>query len=41
MGETVNAYNILVGKPERERPLERLRRRREDNIRVYIRESIL
>jgi len=29
-----NAYNILVGKPERKRPLGRPARRWEDNIRM-------
>jgi hypothetical protein len=37
MGEK-NAYRILVGKPERNRPLGRLRCRREDNIRMDLRE---
>jgi hypothetical protein len=31
-GVTRNAYRILVGKPERKRPLGRPRRRRVDNI---------
>jgi hypothetical protein len=34
MGEKKNAYRILVGKPEGKRPLGRLRRRWEDNIRM-------
>jgi hypothetical protein len=34
MGETRNAYNILVAKPERKRPL---RRPRPDNIRIDLR----
>jgi hypothetical protein len=38
MGEKRNAYRILVGKPERERPLGRLRRRWVDNIRMDLRE---
>jgi hypothetical protein len=33
MGEKRNAYKILVGKPERNRPLGRPRRRWEDNMR--------
>jgi hypothetical protein len=33
-----NAYRILVGNPERKRPLRRPRCRWEDNIKVYIRE---
>jgi hypothetical protein len=32
------AYRALVGKPERRRPLERTRRRWEDNIKVNLRE---
>jgi hypothetical protein len=32
------AYNMSVGKPEEERPLRRPRRRREDNIRMDLRE---
>jgi hypothetical protein len=38
MGEKRNAYRILVGKPEGERPLGRPRRRWEDNIRMDLRE---
>jgi hypothetical protein len=34
MGETRNAYRILVGKPEGKRPLGRPRRRWEDNIKM-------
>jgi hypothetical protein len=34
----MNAYRLLVGKPEGNRPLERLRRRLVDNIRMDIRE---
>jgi hypothetical protein len=37
-GEIRNAYKILVGKPERKRPLGRPRRRWEDNIRMDLRE---
>jgi hypothetical protein len=36
MGEVRDAYNILVGKPEGRRPLGRLRRRWEDNIKMDI-----
>jgi len=32
MEEMRNYYNILVGKPERKRPLGRTRRKWEDNI---------
>jgi hypothetical protein len=38
MGETRNAYRILVGKPERKRPLGRPRCRWVDNIKVDLRE---
>jgi hypothetical protein len=38
MGEKKTAYRILVGKPEGKRPLVRPRRRREDNIRMDLRE---
>jgi hypothetical protein len=38
IGETINAYNILVGKTEGKRPLGRRRRRWEDNIRRDLRE---
>jgi hypothetical protein len=34
MGNVRNAYKLLVGKPEWTRPLERPRRRWEDNIRM-------
>jgi hypothetical protein len=37
IGEMRNAYSILVGKPEGKRPLERSRRRCEDNIRTDLR----
>ena len=33
-----NAYRVLVGIPEGKRPLRRPRRRREDNIKVGLRE---
>jgi hypothetical protein len=38
MGETRNAYRILVGKPEGKSPLGRPRRRWVDNIKMYLRE---
>jgi hypothetical protein len=38
MGEVRGAFNILVGKPEGRRPLGRPRRRREDKIKMDIRE---
>jgi hypothetical protein len=34
MGETRNAYRILVGKPEGKRPIGRPRRRWVDNIKM-------
>jgi hypothetical protein len=34
IGEKRNAYRLLVGKPERKRPLGRPRRRRVGNIRM-------
>jgi hypothetical protein len=37
-GEKRNAYRILVGIPERKRPLERPRRRWADNIKMDLRE---
>jgi hypothetical protein len=37
-GEKRNAYRILVGKPERERPLGRPKRRWVDNIKMDLRE---
>jgi hypothetical protein len=39
MGEVRSAYNILVGKPERRRPLVRPRRRWETNIKMNLRET--
>jgi hypothetical protein len=38
MREERNAYRILVGKSEGKRPLRRPRRRRVDNIKIYLRE---
>jgi hypothetical protein len=37
-GEQRHAYKILVGKPEGKRPLGRLRRRWENNIKIGLRE---
>jgi hypothetical protein len=39
MGETRNAYRILVGKPEGKRPLGRSRRRWVDNIKIDLRQD--
>jgi hypothetical protein len=38
MGEKRNACRILVGKPGRKRPLRRPRSRREDNIKMDLRD---
>jgi hypothetical protein len=38
MGETRNAYRILVGKPEGKRPLGRPRRRWVDSNKIDVRE---
>jgi hypothetical protein len=38
MGTKMSAYRILVGKPERKRPLGRRRRKWEDNIKMDLRE---
>jgi hypothetical protein len=38
MGEKSNIYGILVGKPEGKRPLGRPRRKRVNNINMYLRE---
>jgi hypothetical protein len=37
-GEKRNACRILAGKPEGKRPLRRPRRRRVDDIKIYLRE---
>jgi hypothetical protein len=37
MGEGRGVYRVLVGKPEAKRPLGRLRRRWEDNIKLNLR----
>jgi len=34
MGQRRGVYRVLVGKPERKRPLGRLRRRWDDNIKI-------
>jgi hypothetical protein len=38
MGEKGRAYRILVGRPEERQPLERPRRRRENNIKMDLQE---
>jgi len=35
-----SAYNILVGKPERKRPLGRHVHRWEDNVRIYLKDTV-
>jgi hypothetical protein len=39
MGKVRNAYRTVVGKPERKKPLGRLRHTSEDNIKVDLREK--
>jgi hypothetical protein len=39
MGEKTGAYRILVGRPERRRPLGRPRHRWEDNIKMELQEE--
>jgi len=38
MGERKGVYRVLVGKPERKRPLGRTRRRWENNIKLDLQE---
>jgi len=38
MGEKMRVYRVLLGKPERRRPLRRPRRRWVDNIRMDLQE---
>jgi hypothetical protein len=38
MGAMINTHTNLVGKPERKRPLRRLRLRWDDSIRMVLRE---
>jgi hypothetical protein len=38
MGKKLNAYRILLGKPEEKRPLGGLRHKSEDNIKIYLRQ---
>jgi len=38
MGKGRGVYRVLVGKPERKRPLGRPRRRWEDNIKMHLQE---
>jgi hypothetical protein len=41
MGETRNAYRILVVKPEGQKPLRRPRRMWKDNIKKDVRENMM
>ncbi|KAJ4447437.1 hypothetical protein ANN_09444 [Periplaneta americana] len=41
MGESRNAYRVLVGRPEGKRPLGRPRRRWEDNIKMDLRDMMI
>ena len=38
MGQGIEVYRVMVGKPEGKRPLRRPRRRWEDNIKMDLRE---
>ena len=40
MGERGRVYRVLVGKPEKERPLGRHRPRWEDNIKLDLQEVV-
>jgi len=40
MGEGRGVYRVFVGKPEGKRPLGRLRRRWEDNIKMDLQEVV-
>jgi hypothetical protein len=39
MGEGRKVYKVCVGRPEEKKPLERRRHRREDEIRMDLRET--
>jgi hypothetical protein len=41
MGDGRGAYRVLVGRPEGKRPLERPRRRWENNIKMDLREIVI
>jgi hypothetical protein len=41
MGKKRNVYEILMGKPEGKRPLQRPRCRLEDNVKIELRENRL
>jgi hypothetical protein len=40
MGKRIGVYRVLVGKPEGKRPLERPRRRWEDNIKMDLNDVV-
>jgi hypothetical protein len=40
MGDRRGACRVLMGRPERKRPLGRPRHRREDNIKMYLKEAV-
>ena len=40
VGERRGAYRVLVGKPERKRPLEKPRRRWKDNVKMDFKKYI-
>jgi hypothetical protein len=40
MGEERKVYNVLMGKPERKRPLGRSRHRWDDGVRMDLREIV-
>jgi hypothetical protein len=39
MGDRRGAYRVLVGRPEGNRPIGRPRHRRENNIKMYLKET--
>jgi len=39
MGNRSSVYRVLIRRPEGKRPLERPRRRWEDNIKMYLQEA--
>jgi len=41
MGDRRGAYRVLVGRPEGKEPLERRRRRWEDNITMDLQEEVM
>ena len=39
IGEMINAYKVLVDKPEGNRPIGKSKRRWEDNIKLHLKET--